>query len=256
MRTWREYSVKYNCRSYVCIQAICIAVIILGERFWLDKYASNCCIMDGIRLLMNGSVFLVLYILQCLYVSFMIKGGLHIQRAIRMKARRKLWMDQARSICLINAVTSAIWMITGAIVGRSYTSTVQNWSVSGSFFSYTTDPVGQTSRMSVLPACIVLYLIIMLTLDVIFLLILASNWIGGSVILGMLLIIATGFYDTWEAKQPLFLKQFLVYGNEWTDRAILFQNIICLLILNICLIVAGMLLADRKEFLDGREERK
>lgn len=256
MRTWKEYLVKYNSRSYVIIQIICIAIIALGEHFWLDKYANHCCVMDGIRLIMNGSVFLVLYILQCLYVSIMIKGGLHIQRAIRMKARRKLWLDQARSICLINAVTSAIWMITGAIVGRSYTSTVLNWSVSGSFFSYTTDPVGQISGVSILLACIVLYLVIMLTLDVIFMLILVSNWISGSVIWGMLLIIATGFYDTWEAKQPLFLKQFLVYGNEWTDRAILFQNIICLLILNICLIVAGMLLADRKEFVDVGDERK
>ena len=239
---------KHKIEKYIIIQCIVGLIIVVIENFWLNRQM-NVCIMDGVALLMNGAVFLVLYIVYLIYFVGLMGNFFDVQIVLRNKSRKSIWMQHVKKVIEVNAVTAFIWVLVGFVSGKIHSTDLLNWSEAGSFYSYTTGMPESICELNAVSIIFVAYFTIMLSLNILSCIVLLGYWLFDNVFFSMIIILATGFYDSWIAKNSLFLKRLLIYGDVWADTKWIAGNVLSLMIIACTIFYIGLKLADRKEFI-------
>lgn len=246
---------KYNIHKnevvpYLIIQSVLVMIIIIYESFWL-KDRGNICIMDGIGLLLNSSMFLILYIINLFHLVSIMKNNFDVQIIVRGRSRKAIWIRESALIMKFNAVTSLIWVVAGMISGKLHSSILNNWSVQNSFYSYTTSTNQITCSLNAVVIIVVIWITIMVYLNILAYVVMLGYWMFNNTYLGMLLLLGMGFFDTWGVEEPLFLKRFIIYGDVWSDTLNIVINILSLIIIALTAFFIGLQIADRKEFISN-----
>lgn len=242
-----DYKVlRYRWKYYAFIQMIIVLVICLAENFWL-KNRINTCVMDGVGLIMNGALFLILYIINIFYTINVINSRNDIQVILRYGSRKRHWKEDMLQIIIINAITSVLWCLAGLFSGVLYSKQFYNWMEFDSFFSQETTSTGNSvCGINAIMIVFIAFIVIMLLLDVISIFMSLSTLITDNIYAGTIIILGSGFLDTWILKEPIFLKRFLIYADIWLNIDMIIKNIVLLAVLLISMIIIGQFIIEGK----------
>jgi len=244
-----------NVQMYIVVQIIISFIITVVERIYINNYASQTCIADGIRFVQNGPLFFIILVIYCVYIGGLILDFNDIQKIIRTESRIKICLSQIKKLFVLNMITSLIWVSVGFLNGCISSSRLINWSDENSFYRMSTNPY-VTSDITFSTVVAVSICIVMLILNIMSLLLLFSYWQMNSVVMGLVIVIAVELYDNWGKHSKIqLIGQFMVYTNEWANRQEIAVNILCLTVFVIGLSVIELMLAEGKEFIGVLQEK-
>jgi hypothetical protein len=242
---------RFRWKYYVITQIIIGIVVCVGENFWL-RNGINICVTDGVGLLMNGALFLILYIVNLFYIVNVINSRNDVQIILRHGSRKRVWVEDIRQNFIINCLTSVLWCVDGLVSGATHSRVFHNWNDFNSFFSREITNTGKgVCKLNVIFVLLISVSEIMLLLDVISLFIYVSVLITDNVHIGLAIILGTGFLDTWIIKEPFFIKRFLVYSDVWLVTGNIIKNMFLLTVILAAIILIGFIVIGGKEFYDN-----
>lgn len=215
---------------------------------------SGTCGMDVIWYVLSYKGTAKIAIIIALYYLIISKNEYWSMLVLQYKNKKDIWTHKCKEVFWIaNTFTICLLIISMTYGIITNGMQIYNWMSSDSFLFKNVhkrypDVVYDSSIIeTMLLAYILLFLLISVTLFIMA----AGRWIFNSYYMPLIVVVSIAMNDTYTFLPPLLYSRFYIHNEEWLNPGInVVVKLIVLAVMSCGLVIVGIAICRRKEFLD------